>query len=70
MAVTEIHGLIWGLPPNALEEWCERNHFGKVRERNMLGFGGSAPKYRTQQEQADAYGKAIVDVGMAPGEEA
>lgn len=68
VGVTAVQGLIWFLSPNALEDWCERNYFGKVREKNFLSFGGSDPKYKTAKEQEEAFEKAIVDVHIAPTE--
>ena len=69
VGITAVHAMIWILAPNALEEWCERNHFGRVREKNRFGFGGSKPKYRTREAQAEAFASAINDVGIAPQEE-
>jgi len=62
LAVVALQGLVWVLSPNELEVWCERNYFGKVREKNMIGFGGSEPKYKTSEEQSKAFGAAVVDV--------
>lgn len=68
VGVTAVQGLIWVLSPNDLEDWCERNYFGKVRKKNFLGFGGSGSKYATVEEQEDAFQKAIANVGIAPPE--
>ena len=69
VVITAIQVMVWVLTPNALEEWCERNCFGRVREKNRYGFGGSEPKYQTRKAQADAFASAVNGVGIAPQQE-
>lgn len=58
VAVLALQGVIWVLSPNALEVWCERNYLGKKVPRNILGFGGSDPKYKSPKEQSEAFDAA------------
>ncbi len=70
VALTAVQGLIWVLTPNALEDWCERSYFGRVKESNFLGFGGTADKYGNAQQQEEAFAEALSNVGIAPEQEA
>lgn len=66
LVVTAIQGVVWMISPNALETWCERNHFGKASEGGWLGFGASKPYYKTLKEQDEEFFSAMGEVTARP----
>lgn len=47
--------LIWAISPSALEEWCERNAFGRCSVGRLGGFGATSPKFKSIKEQDAAF---------------
>ncbi|AKN93796.1 hypothetical protein ACU13_12965 [Xanthomonas oryzae pv. oryzicola] len=62
IALLAIDLLVYMIEPDELEKWCERNRFGKTSEGGWLGFGASAPHYKTLKEQDEGFQKAISQV--------
>ncbi|WP_246333224.1 T6SS effector BTH_I2691 family protein [Stenotrophomonas tumulicola] len=62
VALLAIDVLIYVVEPDALEKWCQSNRFGKIDEGGWLGFGASAPRYKTLKEQDEKFHGAMGEV--------